>query len=43
MGSNPTERIKRYSEVEKRRYLDENYQEQFGKELVEMSRSGEVP
>lgn len=42
MNTNPTPRIKRYPEVEKKRYLDEDEQEQLGEVLADMLRSGEI-
>ena len=42
MNSNPTRRIKRYPEVEKKRYLDETEQERLGQVLAAMLREGEI-
>lgn len=42
MNSNPTKRIKRYPEVEKKRYLDESEQERLGEVLAEMFKAGEI-
>jgi integrase len=42
MNSNPTRRLKRYPEVEKKRYLDEYEQERLGQVLSEQLESGEI-
>ena len=42
MNSNPTRRIKRYPEEEKKRYLDEAEQERLGIVLADMLQSGEI-
>ncbi|MBU2982143.1 tyrosine-type recombinase/integrase [Lentibacter algarum] len=42
MNSNPTTRIKKYPEVEKKRYLDESEQERLGEVLTEMLAAGEI-
>lgn len=42
MNTNPTKRIKRYPEVEKKRYLDEGEQERLGEVLAEMLSVGEI-
>jgi integrase len=42
MNTNPTRRIKRYPEEEKKRYLDEDEQERLGDVLAEMLRRGEI-
>ena len=42
MNSNPTRRIKRYPEEEKKRYLDEQEQERLGNVLAVMLQDGEI-
>lgn len=42
MNSNPTKRIKKYPEVEKKRYLDEEEQERLGDVLGNLLRRGEI-
>jgi integrase len=42
MNTNPTKRIKRYPEVEKKRYLDEDEQERLGTVMTDMLHSGEI-
>lgn len=42
MNSNPTRRIKKYPEVEKKRYLNEDEQEQLGLTMAQMLRDGEI-
>lgn len=42
MNTNPTPRIKRYPEIEKKRYLDEDEQERLGEVLADMLRGGEI-
>jgi len=42
MNTNPTKRIKRYPEEEKKRYLDEQEQERLGNVLATMLREGEI-
>ncbi|UXX82212.1 site-specific integrase [Roseovarius pelagicus] len=42
MNTNPTRRLKRYPEVEKKRYLDDSEQERLGSVLANMLASGEI-
>ncbi len=42
MNTNPTRRIKRYPEVEKKRYLDEAEQERLGAVLAEMLQAADI-
>lgn len=42
MNTNPTRRVKKYPEVEKKRYLDEDEQEQLGLTMAQMLGDGEI-